>query len=132
MFLRGFTQKPWPEIGSADCFLLPSRYEELPNVVLESLSVGTPVIATHTSGGIQEIANLTNNKSVTVVNDMPQFLEAMKAVKPNPVSTYRPSLLPEMFNTGAVVDRFMKILEAKDEFNPKRIKILKTRARKSA
>lgn len=132
VFLRGFTQKPWPEIGSADCFLLPSRYEGLPNVVLESLSVGTPVIATHTSGGIQEIANLTHNKSVTVVNDMPQFLEAMKAVKPNPVSTYRPSLLPEMFNTGAVVDRFMKILEAKDEFNPKRIKILKTRARKSA
>lgn len=133
VFLPGFTQTPWPQIGAADCFLMPSRFEGLPNVVLESLSVGTPVIATNTSGGIQEISDLLANQSdVQVVDDMPQFLDTMKTIKPNPTRTYRKSLLPDMFETNFVIDRFMKILDAKDEFNPKRIKILKKREKKHA
>lgn len=132
VFLPGFTPTPWPQIGAADCFLMPSRFEGLPNVVLESLSVGTPVIATKTSGGIAEISELANDGVVQVVDDMPTFLDIMKTIKPNPTRTYRNSLLPDMFNTDKVVDRFMKILDAKDEFNPKRIKILKKHARKSA
>ncbi len=130
--LSGFTPTPWPQIGTADCFLMPSRFEGLPNAVLESLSVGTPVIATKTSGGIAEISALANDGVVQVVNDMPAFLDAMKMIKPNPTRTYRSSLLPDTFNTDKVVDRFMKILDAKGEFNPKRIKTLKKQAQKSA
>ncbi|HPF77735.1 MAG TPA: glycosyltransferase [Alphaproteobacteria bacterium] len=132
VFMPGFTQAPWPQIGAADCFLMPSRFEGLPNVVLEALSVGTPVIATTTSGGIQEIADLAKPGDVQVVEDMPQFLDAMKTITPNPTRTYRKSLLPDTFETEKVVDRFMKILDARDEFNPKRIKILKKQAKKSA
>ena len=90
------------------------------------------MIATSTSGGIQEISDLAKKGDVQVVDNMPDFLDAMQTIKPNPTRTYRDSLLPEAFETNKVVDRFMKILEAKDEFNPKRIKILKKRDRKSA
>lgn len=130
--LPGFTPTPWPQIGAADCFLMPSRFEGLPNVVLESLTVGTPVIATSTSGGIAEISDLANAGDVRIANNMPEFLDLMQTVKPNPTRTYRDSLLPDMFETNKVVERFMKALEAKDEFNPKRIKVLKKQARKSA
>lgn len=132
VFLPGFTPTPWPQIGAADCFLMPSRFEGLPNAVLESLSIGTPVIATSTSGGIQEISDLAHEGDVTVVKNMPDFLDAMKLVKPNPARTYRTSILPQEFETNKVVTRFMKILEAKDEFNPKRIKVLKKRKSRSA
>lgn len=130
--LPGFTATPWPQIGAADCFLMPSRFEGLPNVVLESLTVGTPVIATSTSGGIQEISDLAKEGDVRIAKNMPEFLDIMQTVKPKPTRTYRESLLPDMFETNKVVDRFMKALEAKDEFNPKRIKVLKKQARKSA
>ena len=42
----GFCNNPWQWYAGADCFLLSSRWEGLPNVVLESLECGTRVIST--------------------------------------------------------------------------------------
>jgi UDP-glucose:(heptosyl)LPS alpha-1,3-glucosyltransferase len=47
-------------LGAADLFVLPSIYEPFPNVNLEALACGAPVLTTATSGGadvIQEGAN---------------------------------------------------------------------------
>lgn len=130
--LPGFTKTPWPQIGEADCFLLPSRYEGMPNVALEALTVGTPVIATHTSGGIDEIAAVAKEGTVTVAQDMPSFIDAMAQIKPNPARTYRDSLLPERFETGKVVARFMAMLDGTDEFSKEMTKPKRSFFKKSA
>lgn len=41
----GFKKNPYPYIRYADCFVLSSRWEGLPNVLVESLYLGTPVAA---------------------------------------------------------------------------------------
>lgn len=51
----GFQKNPYAFIAQADAYVLSSRYEGFPNVVLESLACCTPVIATPALGGTKEI-----------------------------------------------------------------------------
>jgi len=51
----GFQKNPYAYIAKADAYVLSSRYEGFPNVVLEALACGTPVIATPALGGTKEI-----------------------------------------------------------------------------
>lgn len=51
----GFKSNPYPWIAGADAVIFSSRYDSFPNVVLEALACGTPVIATPARGGVGEI-----------------------------------------------------------------------------
>ncbi len=42
-----------PEIAAADALVLPSRFEGMPNVVLEAFAVSTPVLATRSGGTVE-------------------------------------------------------------------------------
>jgi len=41
----GFVDNPYPLMRAADLYVLSSRYEGFPNVALEALALGTPVVA---------------------------------------------------------------------------------------
>jgi len=110
--LMGHSQAPWPHYAAADCFLMPSRWEGLPNVILESLSCGTPAIATASSGGVAEIQKYSGSDSLRIVSDIDGFIEAMSEVAPSPAPAFRSSLLPDYFVKEAVLVRFTEMLMA--------------------
>jgi glycosyltransferase involved in cell wall biosynthesis len=53
----GFQDNPYKYMSRADFMVSSSRFEGFPNVVLESLACGVPVIANDYKGGIREILN---------------------------------------------------------------------------
>lgn len=110
--LTGHITNPWAVIAGADALVLPSRWEGLPNVVLEALACGTPVIATPEAGGINEIAVLAT-KAVTVVDIGPGFTAAISGLfcrsgRPAP----DPSLLPKAFMLGTIVPQYVDLFES--------------------
>jgi len=55
VFMPGFVANPFPIMRAAPVFVLASRYEGFPMVLLEALGVGAAALATDCSGGSKEI-----------------------------------------------------------------------------
>ncbi len=108
--MPGFADKPWPHYAAADAFLMPSRWEGMPNAALEALASGTPVIATAESGAIAEIAAAAPAGAVTVVPWGEGFAAAMAGINKTSEAKPRPSLLPPGHEPAVVARRFENIL----------------------
>ncbi|HYX48684.1 MAG TPA: glycosyltransferase, partial [Ktedonobacteraceae bacterium] len=80
----GFQANPWLYLNHADAFILPSRYEGLPNVLLEALALGTPVVVSDCPGGIREIRDSVRNMKVVPPENPGALAEAIIAVCGNP------------------------------------------------
>ena len=53
--LPGFVDNPYPYLRAADVFVLSSRWEGLPTVLIEALAFDTPIVATDCDSGPREI-----------------------------------------------------------------------------
>lgn len=80
----GFQANPWLYLKHADAFILPSRYEGLPNVLLEALALGAPVVVSDCPGGIREIRESVGNMAVVPTENPGALAEAIITVCGSP------------------------------------------------
>ena len=83
VFLKGFASPLMPIIKGADIFILPSLSEGMPNVVMEAMALGTPVIATSVNGVSELMENNKNGIIVEPANPV-QMARALEYLADNP------------------------------------------------
>jgi len=111
---KGYIKESNSYIAAADFFILPSRWEGLPNVALESLALGTPVATFKEIEGLQDILPFAEEKSLNIFNDEYQMELFLKSIKPR--SDYkdiglRQNLLKQYNNPKDYALKFSKVIE---------------------
>lgn len=89
----GFDSNPHRWVKNADCFVLPSRVEGLPNALIEAMYLGKPVVATRCLPIIDRIVEDGKNGYRVEIGDIDAMAEAMvKALALSDIRfTYKPA-----------------------------------------
>jgi len=111
--LPGFSNEPLPFVAGADAFLMPSRWEGMPNAALEALALGTPVIASAQSGGLIDLSAELPREALTIADTAERFADAASSVRAYPnAAGLRPSVLPLRFSKPAVLSDYSTLIDA--------------------
>jgi glycosyltransferase involved in cell wall biosynthesis len=107
--LMGFVQNPYLYMAHTSLFVLPSRWEGLPTVLIEALYLGAPVVATDCPGGSRAILKDGKYGKLVPVDAPLMLAEAIEASLKE-----RQPCLPEEswkpYHLDLIVDRYLDLL----------------------
>lgn len=78
--LPGAVKNPYPFFKNADLFVSSSRWEGMPNVLLEAFACGAPVVATNCPGGTSEIMSAINGGLLVEKNNPRALADGIKKI----------------------------------------------------
>lgn len=103
--LPGFVDNPFPYLAYAGSFALTSRWEGLPNALIQALALGTPVVATDCHSGPAEVLEGGTHGALVPVDDVVAIARALVDALARPrmappsewLDRYRPSTVAHAY-----------------------------------
>lgn len=107
--LPGFVANPYPYMAQASLFILSSKWEGLPTVLIEALFCGTPLIATDCPSGSREILRDGQYGHLVPVGNVTSLAQAIEAMLDN-TTPHPPRESWQPFESDTIVNQYKSIL----------------------
>jgi glycosyltransferase involved in cell wall biosynthesis len=104
--LPGFVDNPYPYLKNASVFVLSSRKEGFPNVLLEAAALGVPIVSTDCPNGPSELLG-ADSKWLVPVGDSVRLAAAIEA---RLADRSPPDVDVSPFAEDRVIDRYLDLL----------------------
>jgi glycosyltransferase involved in cell wall biosynthesis len=109
VLLVGFDPNPYRYMRRASVFVLSSRWEGLPNVLIEAMACGAPVVSTDCPSGPREILEDGKWGKLVPVGDPDKLAEAIIDTLDNPPA-YDPAVRAADFSVERAVENYLTTL----------------------
>ncbi len=113
VIFHGVTKDISSELKKAHALVLPSLYEGFPNIVLEAMSVGTPVISFDCLGGLNEIIKPGFNGELIRPGDYKGFVEAIDNFKASYDAQKIQQDIDSRYSIKAIAKEYLELAENK-------------------
>ncbi len=110
--LPGFTHNPYAAMSRASLFVLSSRWEGLPTVLIEAMACGCPVVATDCPSGPSEILEGGRYGPLTEVGNVQGLADTILGALEHPVSEEALRNRAADFSYDRSVDTYTALLTA--------------------
>jgi glycosyltransferase involved in cell wall biosynthesis len=117
----GYRENPYPLFARADLFVLSSRYEGMPNVLLEALACGLPIVSTDCPHGPVEILKDGWFGSLVPVGDSVRLAHEIARSLHAPANAERQRARARHFDAGKIAERYVDVLLNRTQENPARL-----------
>ena len=108
--LPGFKINPFAYMSKASLFVLSSRYEGFPNVLVQAMACGTPIVSTDCKSGPGEILEDGKWGRLVPVGDWRRMADAIAETLDAPVPSEQLVRRASDFSAEASVHRYLEVL----------------------
>lgn len=106
----GFVSNPYPYVRQADLFVLSSRWEGLPTVLIEALALGVPAVSTDCPSGPREILAEGRYGALVPVGDDEALAQVMQAALDTHPEADTLKAAMRRFELGASTRQYLDVL----------------------